>query len=77
MMGWERILREQIYLMKRRSKRKRYRRPPIHLNFDKRSFGLLLILIGTLLLCVRCTKADEQEPLVKQEAIQMRYTEYL
>ncbi len=66
----ERLIREQIYLAKRRSQHKMMRRN-IPYTFDNRKlFGLICIVIGLMLILSRCTKGSANRSDTKAKTAQ-------
>ena len=67
-MNIERVIREQIYLSKRRRKHKKFEKSRLLTRENKKILGLILILCGVLLIVSRCSK-----PNVNPKTTQISY----
>jgi murein DD-endopeptidase MepM/ murein hydrolase activator NlpD len=62
----ERLIREQIYLFKRRNKYRGIRLPKTEFQSYKRSLGIILVLVGIALLLSRCGKEEKKNTEFKE-----------
>lgn len=62
----ERLIREQIYLFKRRNKYRGIRLPKTELQRYRRSIGIILVVVGLALILSRCGKAEKKNIELKE-----------